>query len=403
MSDIDLVIYNASELVGKRNGSFQAIDDAGLAVVNGEIAKVGSREEVLKSYPAENAEKKIDASGKTVVPGFVDAHTHALFAGDRSDEFEAKLKGKTYQQILEDGGGILRTVEATREASNKELLQGLLDHLDIMLSQGTTTVEIKTGYGLDTDTELRMLEVMKHADQKHPVDVIPTFMGAHAVPRGMRTDDYVQKVVDEQIPAVENQGIAEFCDVFCEEGVFDVEQSRAILEAGKKAGMTPKIHAEEFSRIGGARLAADIGAASADHLLNAEKEDLDALDRAGTTPVLLPGTAFGLGEDYENEALFQDKNLDIALGTDFNPNCYSRSMSFAVTLACVSLGINPIRALRAATENSAKSVNRDNIGVLKEGYAADILVLDAPSQRYIPYNFDTSNVESVVKGGDIVV
>ncbi|WP_137286579.1 imidazolonepropionase [Halorussus salinisoli] len=377
--------------------------DAAIAIEDDEVARVGPTGPVTREFPPENATHAVDASGKSVVPGFVDPHTHALFAGDRSDEFEAKLQGKTYQEIHEEGGGILRTVRATREAGDDRLLDDLLDHLDTMLAHGTTTVEVKSGYGLDTETELRMLEVVDRADDRHPVDVVPTFMGAHAVPEGRDTDEYVAEVVDEQIPEVESQDIAEFCDVFCEEGVFDVEQSRRVLEAGREAGMTPKVHAEELAHIGGTQLAAEVGAASADHLLHSTEEDIAALVESDVVPVLLPGTAFGLGAEYADARAFLDAGADVAIATDFNPNCYSQSMGFAASLACVEMGMTPAEALVASTTNAAAALDlSENVGTLQQGSPGDVAVLDAPTYVHVPYNFGVNAVETVLKGGQVV-
>lgn len=407
MSGLDAVVYGASELVvgpDDDGGGLTTCEDGAVAVVDGTVAAAGETDDVLAECPAENAENAIDATGKTLLPGFVDPHTHALFAGDRSDEFAAKLRGKPYQEILAEGGGILRTVEAVRAASDEELVANLTDQLDAMLAHGTTTAEVKTGYGLDTETELRMLDAVEAAAADHPVDVVATFLGAHAVPGGTDTEAYVDEVVDEQIPAAAAHGAAEFCDVFCEEGVFTVEQSRRVLEAGREHGLTPKIHAEEFTRLGSAQLAADLGAASADHLLHATREDAEALADAGVTPVLLPGTAFALGEDYADPEQFEAAGAPAALATDLNPNCYSQSMGFAVALACNGMRMAPADALLGATTRAARAINRggDGTGTLREGTAADLLVVDGPSHVHVPYNFGVNSVETVLKDGSVV-
>ncbi len=406
MSELTAVVYDAAEVVvdeGEKT-PLHRFEDAAIAVEDGHVAAVGPTEEVTRVYPPENAAHAVDASGKAVIPGFVDSHTHALFAGDRSDEFAAKLRGKTYQEILAEGGGILRTVRATREASDDELLDDLLAHLDTMLAHGTTTVEVKSGYGLDTETELRMLDAIARADERHPVDVVPTFMGAHAVPQGRDADDYTDEVIREQLPAVAEQGVAEFCDVFCEEDVFSVEQSRRVLEAGREHDLTPKVHAEEFVRLGGAQLAADIGAASADHLLHATDADADALVDAGVTPVVLPGTAFSLGADYADARAFIDRGAPVAVASDFNPNCHSQSMGFAVALACIGMKLTPAEAVVAATKNGAKALNRGESGhgTLRRGAPADLSILDAPSHVHVPYNFGVNLVETVLKDGRVV-
>ena len=405
MPDLQTVVHGASELVvgPDDEGGLQCYEDGALAVVDGDVAAVGRTSDVLPEYPAENAATAIDATGQTVIPGFVDPHTHALFAGDRSDEFAQKLRGKPYQEILAEGGGILRTVEAVREASDDELVANLTAELDAMLAHGTTTAEVKTGYGLDTETELRMLDAVEAAAADHPVDVVGTFMGAHAVPDGRDTADYVDEVVAEQLPRAAEHDAAEFCDVFCEEGVFTVAQSRRILEAGREHGLTPKIHAEEFTRLGSAQLAADLRATSADHLLHANRDDAEALADADVTPVLLPGTAFSLGEAYADPEQFREAGAPVALATDLNPNCYSQSMGFAVALACNGMRMAPADALLGATARAAGAIDRDDgTGTLREGTAADLVVADGPSHVHVPYNFGVNSAETVLKDGDVV-
>ncbi|MFC6837266.1 imidazolonepropionase [Halomarina ordinaria] len=393
------VLYDASEVFC---GPDERIEDGAVAVDDGRIVAVGPSDAVTREHPPENAETAIDASGRAVLPGFVDAHTHALFAGDRADEFAAKLRGESYQDILVAGGGILRTVRAVREARSEELLANLRSHLDVMLAHGTTTVEVKSGYGLDTETELRMLDVVARADDAHPVDVVPTFMGAHAVPEGREAGAYATEVATEQVPAVAEQGVAEFCDVFCEEGVFTVEQSREVLEAGLDHGLAPKVHAEELAHVGGARLAAEVGATSADHLLHATREDAAALADAGVTPVFLPGTAFGLGAEYADPDPFVAADAPVAVATDFNPNCYARGMGFAVTLACVGMGMTPADAVAAATRGGARALGRDDRGTLEPGARADLVVVEGPSHVHVPYTFGTNAVDVVVKDGEVV-
>jgi imidazolonepropionase len=391
------IVYNASEVATATDAG--VVEDGALVAEDGDIVAVDTTETILAEYPLDSAEYAVDADGQAVIPGFVDSHTHALFAGDRSDEFEAKLQGTTYQELLESGGGILRTVRATREASTATLVSNLLDHLDTMLAHGTTTVEVKSGYGLDTDTELRMLAAIEEADRRHPVEVVPTFMGAHAVPEDQTADEYTEEVIEEQLPAVEEQGIAEFCDVFCEQGVFTVDQSRRVLEAGMDHGLTPKVHAEELAHIGGTQLAAELGAASADHLLHSTEEDIDALVESGVTPVLLPGTAFGLGAEYADAEAFLDAGAPVAVASDFNPNCHSQSMGFAASLACVEMGMTPAEALRACTRNGARALDRAPLGTLQEGAPADLAILDAPNHVHVPYSYGVNRVERVLKDG----
>lgn len=404
MTEITTIVHDASEIVvgPGTDAPLERYENAAIAVTDGRVAAVGPTGEITDEYPVENATHVINADGQSVIPGFVDSHTHTLFSGDRSDEFAAKLGGEQYQEILAEGGGILRTVRAVRETSDDELLANLLSHLDTMLAHGTTTVEIKSGYGLDTETELRMLDVIRRADGSHPVDVVPTFMGAHAVPEETDADTYTDRVIDEQLPAVADQGVAEFCDVFCEEDVFSVEQSRRVLQAGIEHGLTPKVHAEEFVRLGGAQLAAEVGATSADHLLHANEDDRTALAEAGVTPVLLPGTAFSLGADYADARAFLDDG-SVAVATDFNPNCYSQSMGFAIALACVGMELTPAEALIAGTHGGARALDRaDEAGTLREGMPADMAIVDAPSHVHIPYNFGVNTVKTVLKGGEPV-
>jgi len=403
MTALDVVVHDATEVFTAEDGDATVYEDAAVAVQDGDVAAVGSTEDVCREYPPENAGRALDASGKTVLPGFVDPHTHALFAGDRSDEFVARIEGKTYTEIMNAGGGIPVTVEAVREASDEELLDNLFAQLDVMVAHGTTTAEVKSGYGLDTGTELRMLDAIRRADERHPVDLVPTFMGAHAVPEGTDTDDYVDEVVDDQLPAVADQGVAEFCDVFCEEGVFGVDQSRRVLEAGLDHGLAPKLHAEEFSRIGGAKLAADLEAISADHLLSATGEDADALVGAGVVPTLLPATAFSLSEPYADARTFLDAGAGVALGSDLNPSCLVHSMGLVVSLACLRMKMRPPEALLGATHHAARALDRhDGPGTLSEGTAADLAVFDLPSAVHVPYNAGTNRVETVVADGEVI-
>lgn len=399
-SAIDLLIRNAEQIVTVESGELTVHENASLAVDGDSVSEIAPTDTVESAFP--NPEHVIDASGKAVLPGFIDPHTHALFAGDRSDEFAAKLRGKTYQEILAEGGGILRTVRAVREADDETLLENLRNNLDVMAAHGTTTVEVKTGYGLDTETELRMLEAIDRADQSHPLDVIPTFLGAHAVPEEKSREEYVTAVIEDQLPAVADQGIAEFVDVFSDEGAFTAEEARRILEAGRDHGLKVKIHAEEFRRLGGAQIAADLAGTSADHLLQATDADAEALSDAGVIPVLLPGTAFSLGADYADPERFQQAEANIALATDFNPNCHSQSMQFAITLGCVEMEMSPEAALLGATRNAALALDRTRQGTLQPGTAADAIILDAPSYEHVPYRFGVNTVDTVIKAGTVL-
>jgi imidazolonepropionase len=402
----NLLVHDASELVVGPAGesSVETVSDGAVAVEDGRVVAAGPTAEVVQEYPPEDAERTLDATGKTVLPGLVDPHTHALFAGDRSDEFVAKIEGQTYTEIMQAGGGIPVTVEAVRAASDEELVDALCTQLDVLLAHGTTTAEVKSGYGLDTETELRMLDAIARADDEHPVDLVPTFMGAHEVPEGVETDAYVDSVVDDQLPAVADQGIAQFCDVFCEEGVFDVAQSRRILRAGREFGLEPKIHAEEFSHIGGTQLAAELAATSADHLLQATAEDAQAVAEAGVVPTLLPATAFALGEEYADPDPFLAAGAPLALGTDLNPSCFVHSQPFVVALACREMGLTPDQAVRGVTHDAALALDRaDGLGTLAPGTTADLAIADLPSHVHLAANAGTNRVETVVKDGEMVL
>ncbi|KDE58151.1 imidazolonepropionase [Halostagnicola sp. A56] len=401
---IDLVVYDASQVATPTDdGEMVTIQDGAVAIKDGIVTAIGPTEEVTRDHPPENSANTIDAAGKTVLPGFVDPHTHAVFAGNRADEFTAKLEGADYQDILAEGGGILRTVRATRDASRDQLVGNLLAHLDVMLAHGTTTTEVKSGYGLDVETEVKILEAIDEAADRHPIDVVSTFMGAHAVPEDTDTDEYVDRVIEEQLPIVAKNNLAEFCDVFCEEGVFSVDHSRCVLEAGLEHGLKPKIHADEFERLGGSQLAADIGATSADHLLQSTEADIAALGEADVTPVLLPGTAFSLAAGYADVTDFEAADVPVAIATDFNPNCYSQSMEFTIELACNGMRMTPASAVRSATITAANAIDRtDGTGTLREGSSGDLVVANVPNYQHLPYNFGVQNVQTVVKRGEVV-
>lgn len=412
----DLMVLNASELVtmatqrppkrGAEMGQIGAVGDGALAVRDGKVMAVGTTSEIKAGF-AQKKGKPLDASGKTVIPGFIDPHAHLVFAGTRENEMVMKLEGKSYMDILKAGGGIQRTVRATRASSEKELLRGTLKTLDRMLLHGTTTVEGKSGYGLDRDTELCSLIVMEVAARRHPVDIVPTFLGAHAVPPEYegRGDDYIDFVIADVLPEVARLGLARFCDVFCEEGVFSVGQSRRLLLAAKKLGLRPKLHADEIVRTGGAELAAEVGAISADHLLKASREGLEKMAKAGVVAVLLPGTPFSLmHKDHADARAMISMGLPVALATDFNPNCMTESMPFIIALAGYNMRMTPSEALAAATINAACAIGKENeTGSLEPGKNADIAILDAPNHLHIPYHFGVNLVETVIKRGKTVV
>ncbi len=413
-----LLIEHAAELVtvtgpaGPRRGPAQAElgivrDGAVAAGPDGRILAVGTSAEVRSAVGFAPDAMVIDASGRTVMPGFVDAHTHAVFAGDRVPEFASRLEGADYLQILAAGGGILSTVRATRAASEAELEARAREYLLEMLRQGTTTVEIKSGYGLTVEDELKMLRVARALEKSTPLTVVATFLGAHATPpefRG-RPDAYLDLVAGEMIPLVAEGRLARFCDVFCERGVFTVEQSRRVLKAGLAYGLVPKIHAEQKSAFGGAGLAAELHAVSADHLEHVTDDDIRSLAAAGTVAVLLPGAALMLMETVQAPARrLIEAGVPVALATDFNPGTSPiLSMPIVVGLACLRRLLTPAEAVVAATINAAWAIGMGvEVGSLEPGKRADMVILDAPSHLHLAYWFGRNLVRTVVKNGTVV-
>lgn len=409
----DLVIQNASQLVtltgdpgprvGARLRDLGLIEDGWVAVSGEQIAAVGTRAEVAPLVGP--ATRVLDAGGCLVTPGFVDSHTHALFGGSREGEWVQKIEGRPYLEILQSGGGILSTVRATRAASREALQGAFRGTLDAMLRYGTTTAEVKTGYGLSTEDEIRMLEIIRDLAAEHPVELVPTFLGAHAVPAERRDDPsgYMDEVLDVMLPRA--RGLAEFCDIFCDEGAFTHADSERLFDAATALGFRLKIHAGEFQALGGAALAARYGAVSADHLDHLAPGEAAALAAAGTVGVLLPAVNFNLRLAYPDARALIDAGVPIAVATDFNPgSAPTWSMPFVLTLACLYLRLHPAEALVAATLNAAHAVARaDRVGSLVTGKQADLLILDSPTVEHLPYLFARNPVRTVVKRGRVVV
>ena len=353
---------------------------------------------VSKNIEAPGAEI-IDVTGKVIVPGFVDPHTHLVWAGSREHELEWKLEGKTYQDILANGGGILRTVKETRSVDEEELQSQTLKRFKKAMSHGTTTIEIKSGYGLEEETELKQLRVANWLKSFNLADIVVTFMGAHAFPENLNKYEYVEEVI-RMLPLVKD--LAEYCDVFCEEGAFTIEESREILEAAKSLGFKLKIHADEFGDTGGGRLGADLGVVTADHLAGSSLETIKMLSRSGAIGVLLPGTPFALLSDHYSPARKMiANNLPIALATDCNPNCYTESMQLVQQLAVFRMGMTPAEALVSSTINAAFAIGKTDRGVISEGWRADLLVCDVPDYRHLTYHFGINHVEKVIIGGKV--
>ena len=413
-----MLIHSSSQLLtlaggpqrGHKLGHLGIIPDGAVLIQDEKIAAVGPTDELRVAYPEEPA---LDASGKVVMPGFVDPHTHAIWAGDRSAEFEMRLQGKSYLEILAAGGGILSTVRATRSGSFVKMVAETRLRLWSMFAHGTTTAEVKTGYGLRTAAELRMLQALLALDKEGPLEIAPTFLGAHAIAPEYknRPDEYTALIVDTMLPVVRDWWehnapfhAMPFVDVFCETGAFDLEQSCAILSKAKELGFPLKIHADEFDNLGGARLAAELGAVSADHLVKTSSEDIQALAKSDTVAVALPCTPFGLAEPRYTPAqdLLEAGGL-LAIATDLNPGtAWCESMQFPLALACRYMRLTPAQAIAAATINAAAAIARaDRLGSLEVGKQADLLILSVPDYRHLGYRFGTNLVQTVIKKGRI--
>ncbi|MCM3674516.1 imidazolonepropionase [Peribacillus simplex] len=384
------------------------IEDGSIWMESGLIQAVGTTKDLEKLYADRMHEAEVfDASGHLVTPGLVDPHTHVVYGGSREREFEMRLEGATYMDIMNGGGGIHATTRMTREASEEELMEQTIRRLDSFLAHGVTTVEGKSGYGMNLETELKQLRVMKKLQEEHPIDLVPTFMGAHAVPKDYkgREDEFVDHLINDMLPIVSKEKLAEFNDVFCEKGVFTPEQSERILKAGKKYGLIPKIHADEIEPYGGAELAAKIGAISAEHLLKASEEGIQAMAKSGTIACLLPATALYLREDAAPGRRMVDEGVAVAISTDCNPGSSpTTSMPLVMNLACISMRLTPAEALTAATYNAACAINRqEKIGSLEVGKQADVVLWNVENYQELQYLFGVNHVKSVWKNGVQVV
>jgi imidazolonepropionase len=414
-----LVIRNASQLVTLQGSSeaplikgamsdLKIIENGSVWIEDGVIQAVGTDEELVAKYGSRFPEAEVvDATGKLVTPGLVDPHTHLVFSGSREKEFNMRLEGATYMEIMNAGGGIHATTKATQAASHEQLFAESYERLNQFLRHGVTTVEAKSGYGMEWETELKQLEVAKELNEKHVVDVVRTFMGAHAVPREYKENPeaFVDLLIEEMIPKVAELGLAEFNDVFCEKGVFTPEQSRRILEAGKRHGLLAKIHADEIEPYEGAELAAEVGAVSADHLLKASEKGMKAMAEKGVVGVLLPGTAYFLMAESANGRKMIDLGVPVALSTDCNPGSSPTvSLPFIMSLGCLKMGMTPAEVITAATINAAHAINRGKeIGSLEVGKKGDVTIFNVPNYMKLQYSYGVNHVETVVKNGQVVV
>ncbi|MBC2721113.1 imidazolonepropionase [Desulfosporosinus sp.] len=397
--------YSESPACGEDMSKIGLIADGAVAIREGKIVAVGTTQDLRAKGWVGPDTKEISARGKVVTPGFVDPHTHVLYAGSRENELSLKLKGVPYLEILKQGGGILSTVRSTKQASDEEIKAQTHRRLRTMLSMGTTTVEAKSGYGLTVEEELRALRLIHELDGEQPVDLVPTFMGAHAVPPGYSEEEFTNYVVDEMLPQIAAEGQAEFCDVFCEPGVFSLESSERILVKAQALNLKLKMHADELASAGGAQLAAKLGVISADHLLQASDEGIAALAQQGVIAVLLPATSFNLAKNsYARAREMIRAGVPVALATDSNPGSSpTESMPLVLTLACLYLRMTPEEALTAVTINAAHAIGRANqIGSLEVGKQGDVVILDIPNLNYLPYHFGSNPVEMVFKRGKIV-
>jgi imidazolonepropionase len=399
----DLVLTGIGQLVTndpQRDGLLGLVDEAAVAIKAGRVAWVGPERELLREL---RDLPELDCAGRSVLPGFIDAHTHLAFAGNRAEEFARRLRGETYEEILAAGGGIHATVEATRATDSMRLLDSSIQRAKRMLGYGTTTVEIKSGYGLETETEINQLEVAAAIDDELAIDVVPTFLGAHVIPKEFIGDraGYVRLVIDEMLPAA--APLAKYCDVFCDEGAFTVDEAREILAAASGHGLRARMHANQLGHSGGAALAAELGAVTADHLDNITSDDVAALKAAGTVAVLLPTVSLSLRLPAPPARRLWDAGVPVAIATDCNPGTsYVENMQLVIAIASLEAALSPEEAVWAATRGGAMAIEAEDKGVIKPGAVADFVVLEADSYVEIPYRPGTDLVRIVIKNGKVV-
>lgn len=388
---------------GTVQGHITSFERGALLVKDGYIEKLGVESEIIPQLPEEVVKMAVDCEKRCMIPGFVDPHTHCCFAGLREEEFQLRIAGIPYLEILKQGGGILSSVRAVSDADLESLVESTLIQVNRALSLGTTTMEIKSGYGLTTELELKMLKAIAMVSKRTEVDIIPTYLGAHAIPDGFKQDPdaFIRILMEESLPAVVKQGVAKYCDIFCEKGVFSLDQARILLTAAKKLGLGIKLHADEVHDLGGAGLAAELGAVSADHLLATSNANMKSMAERGVVANLLPGTAYSLRKNYARARDMIDAHVPVALATDCNPgSSYTESMQFIFGLAVLNMNMTPAEALTGVTLNAAYALEMaEKVGSLEVGKQADFLLLEGKSPAILAYHAGVSSVHSVYKKG----
>ena len=411
---VDMIIFNIGQLltlagakrarIKEEMNNLAILQNAAIAIDKGRIIKTGDNNKILKEFSSEN---KIDAQGNVVMPGFVDSHTHPVFYQTRENEYAMRIEGKTYVEISKSGGGIRASINGVRKATEEELYKLSVNRINELIKYGTTTLEAKSGYGLSTESEIKMLKVIKKLDETLPIDIVPTFLGAHEYPPEYKDNHkaYIDILLNDMLPKVAKMKLAKYCDIFCEEHVFNIDESREILLKAKELGFKIRMHADEIKPIGGAGLAAELKAISADHLGATSKEDITKMAKAGVIATLLPCTIFSLGiESYAKARLMIENGVAVALATDYNPgSCNCGNMQMAMTLANIKMKMTIEEAITASTVNAAYSLEMgDHTGSLEEGKKADILIMNTKNYQYIPYHFGANNVKTVIKEGKII-
>jgi len=409
----DFLIKNARQIINpvaevNSFGRLEIIEHGGIACYQGKIVAVGKAGEMQRSIELTPDAKILDITNRIISPGLIDPHTHPVFGGTREQEFVSRIQGKSYREIAQAGGGIRYSVRQLRKASEEQLIEAALPHLNNFLKFGTTTLEAKSGYGLSLEDELKSLRVIKELNRLHPIDLVPTFLGAHEIPDEYREhrERYIDLIINEMIPQVVAEGLAEYCDIFCEDHVFNVDESRRILTAAKAAGLKVKIHADQLTASGGGNLAAEMQATSADHLDHVTPQVLEQLKKHNVSPVLLPGAVFFLGLNrYAPARAMIQAGLPVALATDFNPgSCMTESLQIISTIACIYMKMLPHEAWIATTINAAKAINREqSIGSLEIDKNADFVIWNIPNADYFPYHFGVNHVDKVIKKGAILI